>query len=118
MAKLDDQDLSLARQQKLCNNTKFNGRVALVTGASRGIGATIARGLARDGARVIVNCKSSAGEANQVAAAIAHEGGTATPLQANVSDPNQIKKLFDDAENAFGTVTLYLTLRGRVVVWT
>ena len=91
---------------------KLNDKVALVTGASRGIGAAIARRLARDGARVLVNYNSSADQANTVVADIAQNGGSAVALQADVSDPDQIIKLFDDAENAFGPVDLLVNNAG------
>ena len=91
---------------------KLNDKVALVTGASRGIGAAIARRLARDGARVLVNYNSSADEANAVVASIAQNGGSAVALRADVSDPDQIVTLFDDAENAFGPVDLLVNNAG------
>ncbi len=94
---------------------KLDGKVALVTGASRGIGAAIARRLASDGARVLINYNSSADEANAVVADIAQNGGSAVALQADVSDPDQIGKLFDAAENAFGTVNLLVNNAGILV---
>jgi len=65
----------------------LDGKVAVVTGASRGIGRAIAIELARRGARVIVNYQRSADAAEEVVAAIRAEGGEATAVQADVSDP-------------------------------
>ena len=77
---------------------------ALVTGSSRGIGAACAQALAGEGWPVIVNYRSDAEGAGSVAAAIAEGGGNALPLRADVSEPAQVKTLFEAAENAHGPV--------------
>ncbi len=82
------------------------GHTVIVTGASGGIGAGIAKRLAADGAKTVVNFLSSAEQANQVVSAITQAGGEAIAVQADISDPAQITALFDAAEKAFGTVTL------------
>jgi 3-oxoacyl-[acyl-carrier protein] reductase len=92
------------------------GRVAIVTGASRGIGRAIATELALAGAAVAVNYNSSAPEAQGVVARIREAGGRALPVQADVADPGAIRRLVARAEEALGPVDLLvnnasLTLR-------
>ena len=77
---------------------------ALVTGASRGIGAACAHALAAEGWPVIVNYRADADGAESVAAEIAERGGQAFVLQGDVSDPAQVKTLFGAAEDAHGPV--------------
>lgn len=88
------------------------GRVAIVTGSSRGIGAEIARRLARDGHAVIVNYAGSREEAESVVKAIKDAGGKAMSVQADVSDPLAARRLFDDAEKAFGKVDVLVNNAG------
>jgi 3-oxoacyl-[acyl-carrier protein] reductase len=85
---------------------RLTGKVALVTGASRGIGAATARRLAADGARVVVNYNRSPGPAEQVVASIRQAGGQAVAVKADVSDPSVIEGLFDAATKAFGPVSI------------
>ncbi len=77
---------------------------ALVTGASRGIGAASAKALASDGWPVIVNYRSDAEGAEQVAAEIESGGGRAFVLKADVSDPAQVKTLFEAGDDALGPI--------------
>jgi 3-oxoacyl-[acyl-carrier protein] reductase len=90
----------------------MQGRVAIVTGSSRGIGAEIAKRLARDGHAVIVNYAGSREEAEAVVKTIKDAGGKAVSVQADVSDPFAARKLFDDAEKAFGKVDVLVNNAG------
>ncbi|MEV2212090.1 SDR family oxidoreductase [Streptomyces sp. NPDC050997] len=78
------------------------GKVALVTGASRGIGRGVAERLGSDGAQVIVNYRSDAEAAAEVVATVEKAGGHATAVRADVSDPVQLRGLFETAEDTYG----------------
>lgn len=96
-------------------NTKTN-RVAIVTGASRGIGASITERLARDGWTVVANYAGSAAEAEALVARIEEAGGRAIPAQADVADPAAVARLFDGAQTAFGGVDLLVNNAGVMKV--
>jgi 3-oxoacyl-[acyl-carrier protein] reductase len=87
-------------------------QVAIVTGASRGIGAAIARRLARDGYAVIVNYAGNAAEAQEVVGAIEAQGGAALAVKADVSDPAAVKAMFDSAAARFGRVDVLVNNAG------
>jgi 3-oxoacyl-[acyl-carrier protein] reductase len=87
-------------------------KVALVTGASRGIGAAVAERLATDGFTVIVNYAGDAKSAEAVAQRIENKGGRALTAQADVSDPNAVRRMFDTAEAAFGGVDVLVNNAG------
>ncbi len=82
------------------------GKVALITGASRGIGAAIAVRFARDGAKVVVNYARSDKEANEVVAGITKAGGTAIAVKANMGNPAEIPGLFVATTKAFGKLDI------------
>jgi 3-oxoacyl-[acyl-carrier protein] reductase len=90
----------------------INTRAAIVTGASKGIGAALAKRLAADGFQTVVNYSSSAAEANEVVAAIESAGGRAMAIAADVADPSAVKALFDQAEAAFGPVEVLVNNAG------
>ncbi len=92
--------------------SKLSGKVAIVTGASKGIGAGIALRLAADGASVVVNYARSADGAEKVVKAITQAGGRATAIQADVSQPNEIKALFEKAAAAFGPADILVNNAG------
>ncbi|HMA51812.1 MAG TPA: SDR family oxidoreductase [Magnetospirillaceae bacterium] len=87
-------------------------KVAIVTGASRGIGAAIAERLAQDGFTVIVNYAGSAEPAEALIRKIEQAGGSALAAQADVTDPAAVKRLFDSAEAAFGGVDVLVNNAG------
>jgi 3-oxoacyl-[acyl-carrier protein] reductase len=92
--------------------TEQASKVAIVTGASRGIGATVAERLAQDGFTVVVNYAGGAAEAEAVVARIKAAGGNAITAQADVSDPAAMRRMFDAAETAFGGVDVLVNNAG------
>jgi enoyl-[acyl-carrier protein] reductase III len=82
----------------------FTGRVALVTGSSRGIGREIALRLAREGADVVVNFRKRDEAARETVAAIEREGSRAVLVQANMADPADIERLFATIRSEFGAL--------------
>lgn len=91
---------------------KLVGKVAVVTGASKGIGASIARALAEEGASVVVNYSSSKQDAERVVAEIAARGGKAIAVQADVSKPAHIDRLFSEARTSFGRLDILVNNAG------
>ncbi len=93
----------------------LNEKVILVTGASRGIGATIAAKLAAEGAKVIVNYAGSKDAAEQVVSDIKQNGGDAIALQADVSKASDVKQLFDDAIAHYGRIDVLVNNAGIMI---
>ena len=91
---------------------KLAGKVALVTGASKGIGAAIAKHLADEGAAVVVNYSSSREGADRVVAEITKNGGKALAVQANVAKEAEIRRLFAEAREAFGPLDILVNNAG------
>ena len=93
-------------------NGKLNGKVALVTGASKGIGAGIAKEFAAEGASVIVNYASSKKDADKVVDEISKRGGKAIAIQGNVTKKSEVERLFAEAEKAFGKIDILVNNAG------
>src|ERR1700739_1534118 len=91
---------------------KLSGKVAVVTGASKGIGAAIAEKLGSEGAKVVVNYARDKAGAEKVAARIRKSGSEAVSVQADVSKLDDIKKLFAEAQRAFGNVDILVNNAG------
>ena len=91
---------------------RLSGKVAVVTGASKGIGAAIARHLAAEGAAVVVNYASSKAGADKVVAEITGKGGRAVAVQADVSKPADVRRLFAEAKQAFGRLDVLVNNAG------
>src|SRR5437588_852150 len=91
---------------------KLNGKVAVVTGASKGIGAEIARELAAAGAAVVVNYASSKEGAERVVADIANKGGRAIAVRADLADLADIRGLFVETKKAFGRLDILVNNAG------
>ncbi|HET9321481.1 MAG TPA: glucose 1-dehydrogenase [Bryobacteraceae bacterium] len=92
--------------------SKLKNKVAVVTGASKGIGAGIAKGLAAEGASVVVNYASSKEGADRVVAEIVKKGGKAVAVQADVSKSADVRRLFAETQKAFGTLDVLVNNAG------
>ncbi len=91
---------------------KLSGKVAVVTGASKGIGASIAQHLAAEGAAVVVNYATSREGADKVVAEVERRGGKAVAIQADVARRADIQRLFAEAKRAFGRVDILVNNAG------
>jgi len=96
--------------------SNLHGKIALVTGASRGIGRSIARRLGQEGATIIVNYKTNAEKAQEVVHEIATVGGLAYAIQADVSKVADIQALFQQIEDRFGTLNILVNNAGTTVL--
>jgi 3-oxoacyl-[acyl-carrier protein] reductase len=96
----------------MSTSNKLTNKVAIVTGASKGIGASIAKYLAAEGASVVVNYSSSKEGADKVVAEIIAAGGKAVAVKANVSKQEEIKTLFAEAKAAFGRLDILVNNAG------
>ena len=102
-------DIRSAEESEMTEQTS---KVAIVTGASRGIGAAVAERLAQDGFTVVINYAGSAAAAQALVNRIEQAGGHALPAQADVSDPAAVRRMFDAAETAFGGVDVMVNNAG------
>ncbi|MBB5460584.1 SDR family oxidoreductase [Paraburkholderia sp. Cpub6] len=93
-------------------STNPQPKVAIVTGASRGIGTAIAQRLANDGYAVAVNYAASAGEADALVGAIREAGGKAVAVQADVSKPGDVRRMFEITERELGKVDVLVNNAG------
>jgi 3-oxoacyl-[acyl-carrier protein] reductase len=92
--------------------TNETNKIAIVTGASRGIGAAVAERLASDGFTVVINYSGDTKSAEALARKIEGKGGRALTAKADVSDPNAVRSMFDAAEAAFGGVDVLVNNAG------
>ncbi|MEO6686611.1 MAG: glucose 1-dehydrogenase [Dyadobacter sp.] len=91
---------------------RLNNKVAVVTGASKGIGASIAKYFAAEGAKVVVNYASSKEDADKVVKTITDNGGTAISVQGDVSKEADVIRLFEETKNTFGTLDILVNNAG------
>src|SRR5437588_8207959 len=91
---------------------KLTGKVAIVTGASKGIGAAIALHMAAEGAAVVVNYASSKDGADRVVGEITGSGGKAVAVQANLAQEADVRRLFAEAKTAFGKLDILVNNAG------
>src|SRR3984893_18140469 len=92
--------------------SKLQGKVAVVTGASKGIGASIAEHLGAEGASVVVNYSSSKAGADAVVKRITAKGGKAIAVQGDVSEPKDITRLFAETKAAYGKLDILVNNAG------
>ncbi len=92
--------------------SKLSGEVAIVTGASKGIGAGIAKSLAAEGAAVVVNYSSSKAGADRVVAQITAKGGKAVAVQGDVGKAEDVKRLFEKTKETFGSLDILVNNAG------
>ena len=105
-------DYSKIKKLIIHNMKKLANKVAVITGASKGIGAGIAKSLAAAGASVVVNYASAKAGADKVVAEIVSNGGKAIAIQGNVSNTADVTRLFDETLKAFGAVDILVNNAG------
>lgn len=94
------------------NSQKLNGKVALITGASKGIGAGIAKAYANQGATVVVNYASNKNDADKVVEEITTNGGKAIAIQGNVEKSTDVKRIFEEIAKSFGKLDILVNNAG------
>src|SRR5438046_4718235 len=102
----------LEKERKRMNSGKLSGKVAVVTGASKGIGAGIAKHLAAEGAAVVVNYASSKDGADKVVDEISERGGKAIAVQGDVAKKKDIERVFAEAKKSFGRIDILVNNAG------
>lgn len=93
---------------------KLKGKCAIVTGSSRGVGRGIATALAQEGAKVVVNYNRSAEKAEELVESIRKEGGEAYAVKADLGNPDECRKLLEEAEKKYGSADILINNAG---VW-
>jgi len=93
-------------------NNKLENKVVVVTGASKGIGAGIAKQMSASGAKVVVNYASSKESADAVVAEIVSAGGNAVAIQGDMSEQSDVKHLFEETLNVFGGLDVLVNNAG------
>jgi len=96
-------------------SSSLNGKIALVTGASRGLGKEIAELLALHGAKVIVNYASSPEKAELVVSGIKEQGGEALAIQADISKVSEVERLFKETLDAYGRIDILVNNAGIMI---
>src|SRR5215469_2850715 len=91
---------------------ELTGKVAIVTGASKGIGAGIAKALGKAGAAVVVNYASSKDGADRIAKEISQNGGKSIAVQGDVGKAGDVKRLFEETKKAFGSLDILVNNAG------
>src|SRR5438045_2149134 len=91
---------------------KLEGKVAVVTGASKGIGASIALHLAAEGAAVVVNYSSDEAGAKRIVGEIVGNGGRAIAVKANLANEPDVRRLFDESAKAYGAIDILVNNAG------
>nr|WP_063234918.1 SDR family oxidoreductase [Peribacillus simplex]ASS95165.1 3-ketoacyl-ACP reductase [Peribacillus simplex NBRC 15720 = DSM 1321]MEC1397829.1 SDR family oxidoreductase [Peribacillus simplex]MED3910684.1 SDR family oxidoreductase [Peribacillus simplex]TVX79646.1 SDR family oxidoreductase [Peribacillus simplex] len=94
---------------------RLDGKVALVTGSSRGIGRAIAEQLADLGAKVVINYSGSVHKADEVVECIKEKGGEAVAIQADISQVSHIENLFEETVNTFGKIDILVNNAGLMI---
>jgi 3-oxoacyl-[acyl-carrier protein] reductase len=92
--------------------SRLKNKVAVVTGASKGIGASIAKALAAEGASVVVNYSSARAGADKVVGEIRNKGGQAVAVQGDVSKTADVQRLFEETQKTFGTIDMLVNNAG------
>jgi 3-oxoacyl-[acyl-carrier protein] reductase len=104
--------IEMSMEPEVKTMAKLTGKVAVVTGASKGIGASIAEHLAAEGASVVVNYASSKSGADAVVKRITTRGGKAVAVQGDVSKPDDITRMFGETQKTFGKLDILVNNAG------
>lgn len=108
----NNNNLKKSEQERRLKVKKLNGKVAIVTGASKGIGAAIAKTYAAQGAMVVVNYSTSKADADKVVKEIVAKDGKAIAVQGNVAQASDVKRIFEETKKAFGKLDILVNNAG------